>query len=336
MTDLNNTPVSGPEYTSAPCTHFRYTAGDPRIARHGLGVPALDLAGLGYAVVPLERGGKRPGRMLPPAGGVHHATRDPGQIRAWWEQDPLANVGVRTGRLPSGGRQIVVVDLDIKRGLDGPGNFSAFLNGHRLALPPGPVARTPSGGYHLWLGWPPQWGPCPERPALLDGADIKGDGGLVVVPPSHQMTYADGHDGERGGLIPLPYAWESGCPCSVPWAPPWFAHWITTAPAAGRAVSAGSGDGDDMEQVMAHGAPAGQRNNAYYRLACSRYRKHGTGPDGAATVLAEVKAAWLAGDTAGFTWHELLICAESARKFIARQEQAERQARSAWMEWIRS
>ena len=84
------------------------------------------------------------------------------------------------------------------------------------------------------MGWPPGWGPCPERPALLGGVDIKGDGGYVVVPPSHLMVMPDGRDGNRVEPVPIPYRWETGCPCWLPDAPPWFAQWIATAPATGR------------------------------------------------------------------------------------------------------
>ena len=309
MNDFNDTPGQGPEDTSAPCNHFRYAAGDPRITQLGLGAPALDLAALGYHVGPARRGGKPPHGMLGAIGGVHHATSDPAVTRQRWSEDPLANIFVRTGRLPFPGRQVVVADLDVKRGENGPGNFAAFLAENGLALPPGlPVAPTPSGGVHLWLGWPPGWGACPERPALLDGVDIKGDAGYALAPPSHLLTYADGHDGERGGVIPIPYQWESGCPCSVPWAPPWFAEWISTAPAAGRPHSGGTAGprGDiDAEQIIAHGAEPGKRNNTYYKLACSRYRRHSTSPEGAAVVLDEVRAAWEAGDRTGLPWTEV-------------------------------
>ena len=328
MSCIQGTPDGG----AANCTHFRYAADDPRIAELGLGVPALELAALGYHVDPLERGAKRPNQMLGAQGGVHWATRDPGQITAWWQQDPLANIAVRTGQLPFPGLQVVVADLDTKRGIDGPGNFAAFLAGNRLSLPPCPVTRTPSGGYHYWLGWPAAWGPCPERQAILPGVDIKGDSGYVLAPPSHLMIMPDGRDGNRVHEIPIPYQWQSGCACSVPWAPPWFAQWISTAPAAGRPPgSPGSGgDGVDAEKIMANGAETGKRNTTYYRLACSRYRRHGTGLEGAAAVLDEVRTAWEAGDRTGMPWTEVAGSIASARRFIEGQEQAERVLLAQW------
>ena len=337
MTSINSMAEGGPEYTVPQCRHFNYDAGDDeRIARLGFGVPALDLAALGYAVLPLARGAKRPHEMLGATGGVHHASNDSGQIRYWFEiEDRFSNVGVRTGQLPFPGRQLCVIDLDTKHGHDGPAIFRQFLAGNGLSLPPGlPVDRSPTGGYHLSLGWPPGWGPCPERQSILGGVDVKGDSGYVVVPPSYLRVPSDDHDGHPPGEVPVPYLRESGCPCWLPWAPPWFGEWIATAPATGRPQGDGgssSGGGIDAEKVIASGAPVGARNTTLYKLACSRYRKHGTSLEGAAVVLDEVRAAWEAGDTAGFSERELLVCVESARKFIERQEQAEHRAYLAWL-----
>jgi hypothetical protein len=76
---------------------------------------------------------------------------------------------------------------------------------------------------------------------------------------------------------------------------------------------------------MAHGAPIGERNKTLYRLACSRYRRHGTSGPGAALVLEELRRAWLAGDTMGMGWREVETIAWSARCFIERAEAAERE-----------
>ena len=332
----NDTPGQLAEYTAAPCRHFRYADGDPRITRLGLGVPALEYAELGCHIAPARRGAKRPDAMLGTSGGIHHATGDPRQITAWWRQDKLANIMVRTGQLPSPGRQVVVADLDVKHDTDGRAIFAAFLAGNGLSLPEGlPVARTWSGGQHLWMGWPREWGPCPERQGLLPGVDIKGDSNYVLAPPSHVLVMPDGRDGNLVYPIPIPYMWESGCPCRLPWAPEWFAHWITTAAATGRprqqGAAAGPGGDVDAEQVMANGAEAGRRNTTYYKLACSRYRKHGTDLQGAAEVLAEVRQAWLAGDTAGMPWREVTTAIASARRFIEKQEAIERRALIMWM-----
>ena len=176
-----------------PCGHFRYTDATPGIRELGLGVAALDLIALGYAVVVLEPGEKRPHRtLLPPRGGVHNATRDPGQARWWWTQGKGANIGVPTGAV----NRLAVVDLDVKGGQDGHGNFAAFLAQNGLELPPGtPWDETPSGGYHGLLRTPPG-ARVPERPGILPGVDVKGCGGYIVVPPS--LLNMHSYDSETG------------------------------------------------------------------------------------------------------------------------------------------
>jgi hypothetical protein len=115
----------------------------------------------------------------------------------------------------------------------------------------------------------------------------------------------------------------TGCPSSVPAAPEWFMNWITTAPPAGHSGSPGSRTPEadvDADQIMARGAPVGERNKTLYRFACSRYRRHGTGPVGCAEVIAELRQAWQASGTAGMPWREVLTIAQSARRFITEQD----------------
>jgi hypothetical protein len=102
--------------------------------------------------------------------GLHDATLDPDQIRAWWARHPAANVGLRTG---------VAFDvLDV----DGPAGESA-LNG---ALPDaeaepvdGPTVAT-GRGWHVYLA-PTGRG---NRAGVVVGVDWRGAGGYVVAPPS--------------------------------------------------------------------------------------------------------------------------------------------------------
>lgn len=316
--------------TQAPCGHLFIGQGDPVAIRYGLGAAALRYAEMGYAVVPLVRGGKKPHKMLPlDPGGVYNASRDTRQICAWWSQDPAANVGIATG----GTSALAVVDLDVKRGDDGPGYFARFLAENRLALAAGPYASTPSGGYHIWLRTPPG-AAVPER-KILPGVEIKGVGGLVVAPPSMQLLTPVARPGDVPGAceIPVPYTWLTGCPCSIPPAPPWFMNWIMTAPPSASPVGSGSGTWNDIdaEQIMTYGAAVGERNRTLYRLACSRYRKHGTGPDGCAEVIEELRQAWQASGTAGMPWREVLTIAQSARRFIEQREHEETAAMASYL-----
>ena len=77
----------------------------------------------------------------------------------------------------------------------------------------------------------------------------------------------------------------------------------------------------------------GRYNVGFYespdRLRQPLYRKHGTTGDGPMTVLGKVEQIWRAGDTSDFNHRELLVCVESARKFVERQQQGEQQALDA-------
>jgi hypothetical protein len=316
--------------TDRLCFHFDFGPDSPGLDQIGLGMPALQYAEMGYAVLPLIRGGKKPHRMLPPDGGVHHATTNPQQVIEWWRQDPAANIGVATGSVS----RLCVIDLDVKHGGRGPDIFAQFLAHYRLALPEVPYVITPSGGDHIWLRWPAGLA-VPERPGILPGVDVKGDGGLVVASPSMQLTAPMIRPGERAEPVALPYVQASGCPCSAPLAPGWVPQWLASAPSQGAPGHAGedsSGEAPDLTSLKRTGIPRGQRNQVLYRLACSRYRLLGTGQAGAAGVLDDLRSVWEAGDRADMGWREVLVIAESARRFIERSERNEMTMRKMWIE----
>jgi putative DNA primase/helicase len=160
------------------CTSFAPDDEDCR--RYGLGAMALRYSWLGYSVLPLQSGGKRPHPVLGHHGGVHKASRDPAQLRSWWSSYPAANVGVACGSAS----RLAVVDLDVKHGVNGGESFQKFLWDWRLEWPDKwhsssiPMVTTPSGGAHLYLRVP-EGARVPDRPGILPGVDVKGDGGYV-------------------------------------------------------------------------------------------------------------------------------------------------------------
>lgn len=323
-----------------PCPHghLHIADGDPVVRKLGLGVPALQFQQLGYPVFPLGRLSKRPHKMLGPSGGFKHASRRWSDVDRWWSQDRLAGVGVPTGM----GSGLVVVDLDIKRGEDGRAQMSAFMEQNRLSWNgEPPIVATPSGGYHLWLRIPPIT--LPSRTSILPGVDIKADGGYVVVPPSMTEVVFAPHSGDRGGVARLPYRWVSGCPCSVPSAPQWLVDWVITTHGTGSGGGGRSGGGGaawadgpplDLAELVRTGLPVGQRNDLLYRLACQRYRSHGTGPGGHAAVMADVGAVLAATDCSGFGEAEIGTTVGWARRFIEGQEQREAELVSQAASWL--
>lgn len=131
---------------------------------------ARQLASDGYHVFPLRPNAKTPLTRH----GFHDATTDPTQISEWWTRHPNANIGIACGA--SG---IIVADLDIKNGVDGPGNWSTVVDGvdHRPAV----RVSTPSGGTHLlWRGT----GVNSSNGEVAPGVDVKAEGGYIVAPGS--------------------------------------------------------------------------------------------------------------------------------------------------------
>jgi hypothetical protein len=323
--------VNGPQELNSRC-HFAFGEKHASwLERIGLGVPAMTYQQLGYAVLPLQRGGKRPHKVLPATGGVHHATVSGQEAMTWWAQDPAANIGVACGSVS----RLAVIDLDVKHGHNGISVFGQFLSEHRVMLPPEcGYMITPSGGDHIWLRTPPGWR-VPERPGILPGVDIKGDGGYVAAPPSMLLSAPLIRPGERADPFPVPYVNAGCCPCSVPQAPQWVLEWLLTAPSA-REVSGGGRvseeDSPDLAQLRSTGVERGQRNSTLYRLACQRYRVLGTGMAGAAQVLTELMSVWEAGDRSGMTSREILVIAESARRFIDKMQEAEARLDMSWAE----
>ena len=135
---------------------------------------ALKLAAHGYAVFPCAPRGKQPIT----ANGCKDATRDPEQIRAWWQRTPAANIGIATGK-PSG---IVVLDVDEDedKGISG-GESLKLWEGEFGALPDTWQILTGGGGTHYLFRTDRE---VRNRAGMLEGVDVRGDGGYIIAPPS--------------------------------------------------------------------------------------------------------------------------------------------------------
>ena len=111
--------------------------------------------------------------------GLHEASADLSQVAAWWRRWPGANIGVPTGRASG----LEVVDVDQKASGSG---FPALdrARGARLIAGWQAVVRTPSGGAHLYFPADPSR-PQSSWQAAPAHIDFRGEGGYVIVPPSH-------------------------------------------------------------------------------------------------------------------------------------------------------
>ncbi|MEA3502929.1 MAG: bifunctional DNA primase/polymerase [Actinomycetota bacterium] len=151
---------------------------------------ALTYARLGWSVVPVhtpEPNGCSCRRFDCPAVGKHPRTHWEAHMRVaaaeemitgWWERWPDANIGVVTGSVSD----VVVLDVDPRN--DGDASLQE-MEDRWGALPATAVVRTGGGGWHYWFSAGDEH--LPSR-ALNAGLDLKGEGGLVVAPPSMHVS----------------------------------------------------------------------------------------------------------------------------------------------------
>ena len=139
-------------------------------------------ARMGYRVLPLHPGEKRPHGGLVPH-GLKEASREEAALEAWWRSCPEAGVGILA---PEG---VLVLDFDDPTAWEG-------LRQEHPALEAAPRQRTPKGGRHVFLRLP-EGVRLSASVRVLEGVDLRGMGRAYVVAAPTRL--ADG----RG------YAWEA-------------------------------------------------------------------------------------------------------------------------------
>lgn len=129
----------------------------------------------GWAVFPVRPETKRP---YTPHGCLD-AKKNVGAIRTWWKKWPDASVGIATGSASN----LIVIDEDVDddKGIDGIQSIRLWEKEHG-ELPETVTAITGRGGYHLYFRYTEN--DLKNRTGLLEGVDVRGEGGYVVAPPS--------------------------------------------------------------------------------------------------------------------------------------------------------
>lgn len=137
----------------------------------------------GWPLVPVEAGGKRPlvrweafQQRLPTKAELGH----------WFKRWPDANIAIVTGALS----RLAVLDVDPRHGGDDSLMELEKMHG---PLPETVESITGGGGRHIYFAHPGET--IHNRVGLAPGIDFRGDGGLVIAPPSLHPS------GRR-------YAWE--------------------------------------------------------------------------------------------------------------------------------
>jgi Bifunctional DNA primase/polymerase, N-terminal len=270
-----------------------------------IGRAAQAYAALGNPVIPMHAA--RPGRSCSCsagpacseagkhprlAGWPRLASTDPATVGGWWRRWPDANLGLATGR------RFDVLDLDGEQGVEA---LRAVLQ----IAPwehPGPVARTGAGGWHL-LYAPTGLG---NRVGVLPGVDWRGQGGLIVAPPSRHAR------GDR-------YAWVRLLTVALPRVPAGLRRLLGPPPATRTTLppaslpAGGSGQGRAgryaqaalaREAARVRAAPPGTCNHTLNRAAFNLGQLVAAGLLGAEQVAAVLLDAALQAPATGHTDRE--------------------------------
>ena len=220
---------------------------------------ALRYLALGWSVVPAAARTKRPIVAWQP---YQDRAPDAAELRGWFEKRPDANIAVVTGAASG----LVVLDVD-----PGHGGTQSLADLERRfgALPATVEAETGGGGRHIYFRHPGT--PVRNRAGIAPGLDLRGDGGVIIAPPSI-------HPGGKS------YRWRPGrSPDEMPLAP--MPAWL-----------GGSrfGDGEQVGHSLAYwrdlvheGVAEGRRNSTVASLT-GHLLWHGVDPD----VIMELLLAW--------------------------------------------
>lgn len=158
---------------------------------------ALAYLARGWSVLPVRHAEKRPAVLWQE---FQHRLAGEEEVDAWFRRWPDAGVGIVTGRISG----LVVIDVDPRHG--GEGSL-ADLVGARGPLPPTLEARTGGGGRHLYFAHPGTQ--LRNRVGIADGIDLRGDGGMIIAPPSihpsgRAYTWTEGRSPGDVAVAPLP------------------------------------------------------------------------------------------------------------------------------------
>jgi hypothetical protein len=129
---------------------------------------ALQYEALGWSIVPI-----RPGTKWTYGKWKKYQTRraTKEEITQWWKKHPRANIGLVTGKISD----VIVFDIDSEKA-------SKFIK-EQGGVPKTPQSRTGrENGQHFFLKHPNYLVKNDENKEI--GLDIRGKGGLAVLPPS--------------------------------------------------------------------------------------------------------------------------------------------------------
>ncbi|MDD4976575.1 MAG: bifunctional DNA primase/polymerase [Bacteriovorax sp.] len=168
------------------------------------------------------------------------ASSDSEQIKKWIDKFPNCNWALATGY------NLCVLDVDKKSG--GLESLALLVNQYgQFELTP--TSNTGGGGLHLYFLNPPNTN-LKNKVGIFPGIDFRGEGGMIIIPPSNHIS-GGRYEWENGkGILDLPVAPLPG----------WLLDILATPAKPEKNTSNVVGDSGIIE---------GQRNDTLFRLACS-------------------------------------------------------------------
>ena len=136
--------------------------------------PLIDTASeyinYGWSILPVRPEEKRP--FMQNWLQYKHERVNKATAEGWFTNLSGAGIGLVTGRISN----LVVLDVE---------SFCPLSQEELLRkYPTQLVSRTGSGGYHLFFTYPPGMSKVTNRVRLLPWADLRADGGFIVLPPT--------------------------------------------------------------------------------------------------------------------------------------------------------
>jgi Bifunctional DNA primase/polymerase, N-terminal/Primase C terminal 2 (PriCT-2) len=136
-----------------------------------------------WEVFPVPPGTKKSYKSARFSNGVRWgATNKPAVIKRDFKRWPKANLGIPTG-IENG---FWVLEADTPKGhdIDGIASLRALERNHGR-LPKTLMVVSPSGSLHYYFKWPKgKLIICNSASKIAPGIDVRGEGGMVVAPPS--------------------------------------------------------------------------------------------------------------------------------------------------------
>ncbi len=146
----------------------------------------------------------KPGKHPRPYKGLKEASNDRARIIEWRSKWPCANTAIVMGD------GLCCIDAD---GEVGKANLAALQHKDRLGpLPPTMTQETGGGGLQLFFKYPQDVEVKNTASVLADSIDVRGEGGMSVVPPSNHLSgnlyqWLPGQSPDEIDVAELPERW---------------------------------------------------------------------------------------------------------------------------------